>query len=99
VRISQNVARRIRRIALIAGGGAVTAALCMGSLGAGTAFADEDESASSGWTLTTPVDAFSDHWQEYHKGKDFSQEPSNAANDPDTYTKIHQEMFENMLPK
>jgi len=28
-----------------------------------------------GFTPTTPVDAFADHWEKYHKGKDATQEP------------------------
>jgi hypothetical protein len=100
VRISRNT-HRIRRLVLTAGSAALTAALCFGTLGMGTAFAadkhHDDAGVHSGFTPTSPVDGFADHWEKYHKGKDMTQEPKTITSDPGNYAKIHQEMAGHML--
>ena len=53
--------------------------------------------AGGGPSPTTPIDAFSDHWQQYHKGKDFTQEPKTIESDPGHYAQIHEEMAGHML--
>jgi hypothetical protein len=73
----------------------------MSAVSVGTASAHEGHDhgdEGGGWTATTPVDAFADHWEEHHKGKDPASEPSTIASDPNNYVAIHQEMAENALP-
>jgi len=73
----------------------------MSAVSVGTASAHEGHDhgdEGGGWTATTPVDAFADHWEEHHKGKDPASEPSTIASDPNNYVAIHQEMMENALP-
>ena len=100
MRISRN-SDRIRRLTLTVGGALLTAALCAGTLGMGTAFAAEkhhdNAGVNSGFTPTSPVDGFADHWEQYHKGKDMTQEPKTITSDPGNYAKIHQEMAGHML--
>jgi hypothetical protein len=65
----------------------------MASAGIGTASAHEE----TGFGPTTPIDAFSDHWHEYHYGKPITDEPQAIMNDPTGYVGIHVEMFKAML--
>jgi hypothetical protein len=73
--------------------------LALSALAVGTASADEghDDAQHSGPSPSQPVDAFADHWEKYHKGKDATHEPNTIASDPNNYMKIHQEMAEHML--
>jgi hypothetical protein len=64
------------------------------SAGVGTASAHEEE---PGFGPTTPIDAFSDHWHEYHYGKPITDEPGVILGDPAGYADIHVEMFKAML--
>jgi hypothetical protein len=98
--IARRRARRLRR--WLAGVASVTApVVLMCALSAGTASAEEShhghQKPGGGFTPTTPVDAFADHWEKYHKGKDATQEPKTIASDPGNYVKIHQEMGQHML--
>ena len=91
--------RARRRLAGVAG---VTApVVLMMALSAGTASAAEShhdhQKPGGGFTPTSPVDGFADHWEKYHKGKDATQEPNTIASDPGNYAKIHQEMVGHML--
>jgi hypothetical protein len=74
--------------------------LALSALAVGTASADEDHGdaqSQSAPSPSQPVDAFADHWEEYHKGKDATQEPNTIASDPNNYMKIHEEMAQHML--
>jgi hypothetical protein len=94
------VRRPLRRL-FVGMAGVAAPVVLMCALTAGTASAAEShhghQTPGGGFTPTTPVDAFADHWEKYHKGKDATQEPKTIMSDPGNYMKIHQEMAQHML--
>ena len=84
-------AGRDKRWVRVVGAVAATGAI-MASAGVGTASAHEGS-----FGPTTPIDAFSDHWQKYHYGKPITDEPKAIVDDPANYTNIHVYLIEAML--
>jgi hypothetical protein len=92
--------------AIVAGG-----VLAVSAVATGTASAHEGEDHSMdvagyeapagaeapAFSPTTPMDAFVDHWMEYHYHKDITEEPQTIMADPQHYANIHAEMAKAML--
>lgn len=88
----RNLPRWVARAAVVA-----IPVVALSALVVGPAAAHEKHDEGAGFSPTQPVDAFADHWEEYHKDKDITEEPNTIVSDPDNYIKIHQEMAEDML--